>query len=50
MPKDKFLEELMNNPEKRVKLYSWILTAQIISVILIVIGGIFFILWALGVI
>lgn len=50
MPKDKFLEELMDSPEKRVKLYSWILTAQIISVILIVIGGVFFILWTLGII
>ncbi len=40
----------MESPEKRVKLYTWVLTAQIISVILIVIGGVFFILWALGII
>jgi prolipoprotein diacylglyceryltransferase len=50
MPKDRFIEELMDTPEKRMKLYTWILTAQIISVILIVVGGIFFILWALGII
>lgn len=50
MPKDRFLEELMESPEKRVKLYTWVLTAQIISVILIVIGGVFFILWALDII
>lgn len=50
MPKDKVLENLTDTPEKRIKLYTWILTAQIISVILIVIGGIFFILWALGII
>ncbi|MEE9152014.1 MAG: hypothetical protein V3U20_09315 [Thermoplasmata archaeon] len=50
MLKDRFLEDIMENPEKRMKLYSWILSAQIISVILIVIGGIFFILWALGII
>jgi prolipoprotein diacylglyceryltransferase len=50
MPRDRFIEELMDTPEKRIKLYSWILTAQIISVILIVVGGIFFILWALGII
>lgn len=40
----------MDSPEKRVKLYSWLLTAQIVSIILIVIGGVFFILWALGII
>lgn len=50
MPKDRFLEEYMDTPEKREKLFTWILTAQIVSVILIVIGGLFFILWALGVI
>lgn len=49
MPRDKFLEDLTNSPEKRVKLYTWLLTAQIISVILIVVGGIVFILWALGI-
>ena len=50
MPKDKFLEELMESPEKRVKLYKWLLTAQLISVALIVVGGLVFILWVLGVI
>ena len=50
MPKDKFLEDLMDTPEKRVKLYTWLLTAQIVSVILIVVGGVDFILWALGII
>jgi prolipoprotein diacylglyceryltransferase len=49
MPRDRFLEEYMETPEKRVKLFQWILTAQIISIVLIVIGGIVFILWALGV-
>ncbi len=50
MPKDKFLEDLMDSPDKRVKLYSWLLTAQIVSVILIVVGGVVFILWALKII
>jgi prolipoprotein diacylglyceryltransferase len=50
MPKDRFLEELINSPEKRVKLFTWILTAQIVSIVLIVIGGIFFLLWAVGII
>jgi hypothetical protein len=50
MPKDNFLEEMLETPEKREKLYTWILTAQIISVLLIVVGGIVFILWALGII
>lgn len=50
MPTDRYLEEIMEDPEKREKLYTWILTAQIISVILIVVGGIFFILWAVGII
>lgn len=50
MPKDKLIEELMESPEKRMKLYSWILTAQIVSVILIVVGGMVFILWTLGII
>ena len=50
MPRDRFIEELRQSPEKRVKLYKWILTAQIVSVILIVVGGIVFILWAIGVI
>ncbi|UCG68569.1 MAG: hypothetical protein JSV09_12275 [Thermoplasmata archaeon] len=50
MPKDKFLEELIDTPEKRVKLFTWILTAQIVSIALIVVGGIFFLLWALGII
>jgi prolipoprotein diacylglyceryltransferase len=49
MPKDRFLEKYMETPEKRVKLFQWILTAQIISIVLIVVGGIVFILWALGV-
>jgi hypothetical protein len=49
MPRDKFAEEVLGDPDKRAKLYTWILTAQIISVILIVLGGIIFILWALGV-
>lgn len=39
----------MADPDKRAKLFTWILTAQIISVILIVVGGIIFILWALDV-
>lgn len=39
----------MSDPEKRVKLYTRILTAQIVGVALIVVGGIVFILWALGV-
>lgn len=50
MPKDKFLEELIDTPEKRVRLFRWILTAQIVSIVLIVVGGIFFILWVLGII
>lgn len=50
MPKDKFLEDLTDTPDKRVKLYTWLLTAQIVSVILIVVGGVVFILWALGII
>ncbi len=50
MPNDKFIEELMESPEKRVKLYKWILTAQLISVALIVVGGLVFILWTIGVI
>jgi hypothetical protein len=50
MPKDKFLEDLINTPDKRIKLYTWLLTAQIVSVILIVVGGVVFILWALGII
>jgi prolipoprotein diacylglyceryltransferase len=50
MPKDRFLEEYLETPEKRVKLYQWILTAQIVSIILIVVGGIVFILWALNII
>jgi prolipoprotein diacylglyceryltransferase len=50
MPKDRFLEEYLETPEKRVKLYQWILTAQIVSIILIVAGGIVFILWALDII
>jgi hypothetical protein len=50
MPKDKFLEDLIDTPDKRVKLFTWILTAQIVSIVLIVVGGIFFILWALGII
>jgi prolipoprotein diacylglyceryltransferase len=49
MPKDKFVEEVLGDPDKRAKLFTWILTAQIISVILIVVGGIIFILWALNV-
>jgi hypothetical protein len=49
MPKDKFVEDVIKDPDKRARLYSWILTAQIVSVILIVVGGIIFILWALGV-
>jgi prolipoprotein diacylglyceryltransferase len=49
MPKDKFVDEVLADPDKRAKLYSWILTAQIISVLMIVVGGIIFILWALGV-
>jgi prolipoprotein diacylglyceryltransferase len=50
MSKDKFLEEMMKTPDKRAKLFSWILTAQIVSVVLIVVGGFIFILWALGII
>jgi hypothetical protein len=50
MARDKFLEDLTDTPDKRAKLYTWLLTAQIISVILIVVGGIVFILWALGII
>jgi hypothetical protein len=50
MPRDRFLEDLTDTPDKRIKLYSWLLTAQIISVILIVVGGVVFILWALGII
>jgi hypothetical protein len=50
MPKDKFLEDLTDTPDKRIKLYTWLLTAQIVSVILIVVGGVVFILWALGII
>lgn len=50
MPKDKFLEDMMESPDKRAKLFTWILTAQIISVVLIVIGGLFLILWALDII
>ncbi len=49
MPKDNFLEEMMETPEKRIKLYQWILWAQIISIVLIVVGGIVFILWALDI-
>jgi prolipoprotein diacylglyceryltransferase len=50
MPKDKFLEEYLETPEKRIKLFELILKAQIISIILIVVGGIIFILWALDII
>jgi prolipoprotein diacylglyceryltransferase len=50
MPKDRFIEEYLDTPEKRVKLFKWILTAQIVSIILIVVGGIIFILWALNII
>lgn len=50
MPKDKFLEELLKTPEKREKLYFWFLTAQIVSIGLIMVGGLVFILWALGII
>jgi len=50
MPKDKFLEEHLDTPEKRIKLYMLILKAQIISIVLVVIGGILFILWALDII
>lgn len=50
MPKDKFLEDMMESPDRRAKLFTWILTAQIISVVLIVIGGLFLILWALDII
>ena len=49
MPKDRFVEDVMKDPDKRARLYAWILTAQIVSVVLIVVGGIIFILWALGV-
>ncbi len=49
MPRDKFVEEVLGDPDKRAKLYTWILTAQIISVIMIAVGGIIFILWVLGV-
>jgi nitrate reductase NapE component len=50
MPKDKFLDDLMKTPEKREKLYLWFLTAQIVSIALIMVGGVVFILWALGII
>lgn len=50
MTKDRFLEEMLETPEKRIKLYQWILWAQIISIVLIVVGGIVFILWALNII
>jgi prolipoprotein diacylglyceryltransferase len=50
MPKDRFLEEMLKTPEKRIKLYQWILWAQIISIVLIVIGGFVFILWTLEII
>jgi hypothetical protein len=50
MPKTNLFEDLMETPEKREKLYTWILTAQILVTILIVVGGIFFILLWLGVI
>lgn len=49
MPKNRFVEDVMADPDNRAKLFTWILTAQIISVILIVVGGIIFILWALDV-
>ena len=49
MPKDRFVEEVLGDPDKRTKLYTWILTAQIISVIMIAVGGIIFILWALNI-
>jgi len=49
MPRDRFVEDVMKGPDKRARLYTWILTAQIVSVALIVVGGIIFILWALGV-
>jgi prolipoprotein diacylglyceryltransferase len=49
MPRDKFVEEVLGDPDKRAKLYTWILTAQIISVVMIVVGGIIFILLALDI-
>jgi hypothetical protein len=49
MPKDNFLEDMMETPEKRIKLFKWILWAQIISIVLIVVGGMVFILWALDI-
>lgn len=45
---DHWLKKYMETPEKRVRFYFLILAAQISSIALIVIGGIVFILWAIG--
>ncbi len=45
---DHWLRKYTDTPEKRVRLYFLILAAQITSIALIVIGGIVFILWAIG--
>lgn len=43
------LEEMFKDPDKRAKLYLLFVGAQILSTILIVIGTMILILWALGI-
>jgi len=42
------IEEYFEDPDRRAKLYLLFTGAMILSTILIVIGTIFFILWAVG--
>lgn len=44
------LEDMFKDPDRRAKLYLLIVGVQILSTILIVVGTLIFILWALGII
>lgn len=44
------LEDMFKDPDRRAKLYLLFVGVQILSTILIVVGTLIFILWALGII
>lgn len=44
------LEEMFKDPDRRAKLYLLFVGVQILSTIMIVVGTLIFILWALGII